>query len=409
MIDLRIAALSATCLLCFALPAVHSQAPSDTGEGSSQACVDLDEIVPGLYATSVQNQIYLIQGDDTVELNPGEAAYATADELSCLGRVPDIMDWPCGTAADRSRRRWPTYDVESLPGEGAVQEVINRFLDGRETIEPIPVWLNGEYHRNFAEVEIRLIEAAEYWYLPDRTNPILSAPRPATLLVSLYRSTRQSMPDFHTLGPLTEQLSSGQLPVLYLFNEDNVVPVSYFGPGVNLEALSEAWYGNHVRVTPVPLWERGDHHLLVYVTESEKFFDIPELEEIDDDRLEALVADLRENGFSKKPIFVTMMADSGMSVDQAERIRAAESIGIDPIPTVIFYFDRFEDYARCGYVGEILPDTEFIPISFAREEQFVAPEEPTPPPPPPTPTPTPTPTPPPPPSPPPPPPPTSPS
>ena len=52
---------------------------------------------------------------------------------------------------------------------------------------------------------------------------------------------------------------------------------------------------------------------------------------------------------SRKPILVTLFADSGtMAVDQPQRVRVAASMGIARIPTSLVFIEPDVVLARCG-------------------------------------------------------------
>jgi len=97
------------------------------------------------------------------------------------------------------------------------------------------------------------------------------------------------------------------------------------------------------------MWWQGDYHLTPTIEEFEKFFDIPPLEDINPDKRAAIEADLRENGFTRKSIIVSMFSESAsMAVDQPERIRVAASMGMTRIPTTFNFVEPDAILARCG-------------------------------------------------------------
>jgi len=99
------------------------------------------------------------------------------------------------------------------------------------------------------------------------------------------------------------------------------------------------------------MWYAGDRHFAASVEELELMFEIPALEDIEADRLAVLVVDLKANGFTKKPINVAVIAqNSTMVIDEADKVRAAQSIGMDSIPIVFFYYDEDTVKRRCGLV-----------------------------------------------------------
>jgi hypothetical protein len=338
---------------------------------ADEECVDLAGTPPGLYVTVDQSQVYLVQGDEIVELDPGEAAYANESGLSCLKVPPKLLDWPCGTAEALSLQKAATYPVEALPLTEGVFEVVRRYFEDKAVIGPPIEWLNGEYHRMFDAAEISELPTSAYWYLPGGSDPFASPKRPEAQLIALFWSTKQAVLDGHTIGPLQESASGGMVPVVFVFNEDNEVPVSFFGPNVTLKELIDAYFQRGIKVAEVPVWYAGDHHLVTATSELEQLFDIPDLGDIDPAQRELIAAELIAYGFTNKPLAVSILEDSGgRTLDQPERVRVAASLGIEAIPTVIFYYSGSSHLGRCG-----VPLPQVSPVSAASEAQQPTPVE----------------------------------
>lgn len=331
------------------LPLLITAALASSAIQAQDESSDTEAVVPGLYTTTDEGRTYLIQGDQTIEIAPGQAAFATEDGLELLERPPKFLDWPCTTQAAMSRK-FAVYDMEDLPDTNRIQEIIRRYFEIPEVIEPQPRWKDGEYHGRFSRNEFMQFSAPEYWYIPDGDRAMRSEKRPRSLFISLYVGINQVVVDSHALNLLREEFSDNDIPVTFIFNDSDTVPVSYFGPNVSLEELLKAYMERGIRVAQVPMWELGDHHLKPSIEEFEKYFDIPELDAISPERRSALQLDLGMNGFYRKPIFVSIFADSGeMSVDEAARIRVAASMGISNIPTVVTVIVPDDIYVqRCG-------------------------------------------------------------
>jgi hypothetical protein len=310
-------------LTCTSLTAVST---NTVAQQADEECVDLQGTPPGLYVTVDQSQVYLIQGDKIVELNPGEAAYASETDLTCLKVPPTLLEWPCGTAEALSRQKAPTYSIDELPVFEAALEVARRYFEESSVLSPPIEWLNGEYHRVFEAAEISGFTTSEYWYIPADSDPFANPKRPKSQLISLFWSTKQAVLDGYTFDRLREISTDGGIPVVFRFWEENEVPVSLFGPGVTLKELTDAFFGRGIKVAQVPVWYAGDHHLSVKVTEFERLFDIPDLDEINPGQIELLSAELEARGFSLKP----------------------QSLGFASIPTVIFYYSGTSHLEKCG-------------------------------------------------------------
>jgi hypothetical protein len=332
-------------------------------QDAAEECLDLEGTPPGLYVTVDQSQVYLVKGDEIVELDPGEAAYASESELRCISVPPALLEWPCGTAEALSRQKAPTYSVATLPVLDAPAEVARRYFEENSVIGPPIEWLNGDFHRTFDAGEIGSFSSEAYWYLPSGPDPFASPKRPRSQLVALFWSTRQAVLDRYTFDTLRESTPGGEIPVVFVFREDNEVPVSFFGTDVTLRELYDAFFNRGIKVAEVPVWYAGDHHLTVSISELEELFDIPALDEISPAQVALLSEDLEAWSFSKKPIAVSMLAESGgMTLDQPERVRVAASLGFESIPTVIFYYSGTSHLDKCG-----APLPRHSPVSGAAE------------------------------------------
>jgi hypothetical protein len=159
----------------------------------------------------------------------------------------------------------------------------------------------------------------------------------------------QAIVDSHVIDALRKDLGTDEIPVAFVFNDSNVVPISYFGANVSLEEASKAFNERGIKIAEVPMWWLGDYHLMPTIAEMEKFFTIPPLEDVSPEKQASLKADLEEHGFTRKPILVTLFSESDtMVVDQPERVRVAASMGITIIPTALIFIEPDMILARCG-------------------------------------------------------------
>jgi len=290
-----------------------------------------------------------MKDDKIIEMGPGEAGFANKEgKLHCVKRTPKFLDWPCSTQAAQSRK-FATYKMEELPADNPLKEVMRRYFEIPEVIEPVPYWIDGEYHGVFKIEDIIQFASPDYWYTPDSDRPFLDKKRPRSLQVSLYVGINQVIIDNHAIDALRKEGSTDEIPVMFVFNDSNVVPISYFGSNVSLEEVRKAFFERGIKVAEVPIWWLGDHHLTASVEEFELFFDIPALEEISADKQAKLKIDLETHGFTRKPIIVSVFSDSQvMAVDQPERVRMAASMGIKRIPTTFTFIEPDIHLARCG-------------------------------------------------------------
>jgi len=315
---------------------------------ASKGCVDIKGTPPGLYVTTDEGRTYLMKGDKMVEMAPGQAAFADKNKLTCINKVPEFLDWPCSSDA-ASARKFATYKFSDLdPNKDLVKQVVQRYFEIPEVIEPVPNWLEGEYHTKLDFDQIIGYVSPEYWYQPDKSVDIMNEKRPKTLLISLYVGTNQVVVDNYTVDALHKFYGKEKIPVIFVFNDSNVVPVSYFGANVSLEEISEAFNERHIKLAPVPWWPLGDYHFSPTAAEFEKFFDLPKLEDIDPKRREAVAAQLDTYGFSRKPIFVTMVQGGKMYLGDPERVRIAIDKKMPNLHTVINFIEQDSHLARCG-------------------------------------------------------------
>jgi hypothetical protein len=324
------------------------------------------EITPGLYATVNESEIYIIQGDEQIDLKVGETAFVGQDGMRQLDVVPAFLNWPCGDSGGQGQGQsglMPTYPLESLPAGNRVEEIVRRFFEGPEIPANSPAWLNGEAHGSFPADEISKFSTSAYWYESGMTTPKMDALRPNILLISLYPATQQVVVDQNHFQELRDLYGSKDIPVTFVFNEEYIVPVSYFGKNVTLQQVADAYFEKGITIADVPIWYAGDRQLTASPAELERLFDIPAIEDIDPDRLAALIADLQANGFTRKPINVSLMSQNDtMAVDDGEKVRAAQSIGMDSLPIVVFSYNeeshrklcrmRMPQFSMGGEVGE---------------------------------------------------------
>ncbi|MFC1690233.1 hypothetical protein ACFL07_11375 [Pseudomonadota bacterium] len=311
-------------------------------------CVELEGAPPGLYATTDEGRTFLIKDDKIVELGPGESGFADEGEVKCIKKPPAFLDWPCATQAAQSRM-FNTYTIDEIESSNQLKEIVQRYFDVPEILTPIPNWIDGEYNAVFNYNDLIQFSSPEYWYTPNPDIPLLSGKRPRSLQVSLFVGTNWVVIDNYMIEALRKELDTNEIPVTFVFNDTNTVPISYFGDNASIEEIAKAFNERGIKLAEVPMWWQGDYQLKASIEEFEKFFDIPALEEISTDKQAALKADLEAHGFTRKSIIVSLFAESNaMAVDQAERIRVAASIGIKNIPTTFNFIEEDVLVARCG-------------------------------------------------------------
>jgi len=331
-----------------ALPAMIAALLAGNAVAQNQECEEMEGTPPGLYTTTDEGKTFILKDDQIVELSAGESGFADESGAKCIKRVPKFLDWPCSTQAAQSRM-FDTYSLEDLKTDNKMKEIVDRYFKVPEVIAPIPNWIDGEFHGTFNYNDIIQFSSPDYWYFSNEDLPILSGKRPRSLLIALFVGTNEVIIDNNMIDALRRELGTDEIPVTFIFNDSNTVPVSYFGSNVSLEEVFKAFIERGIKVADVPMWWQGDYHLTPTIEEFEKFFDIPPLEEINPDKRAAMEADLKANGFTRKSIIVSMFSESNsMAVDQPERVRIAASLGITRIPTTFNFIEPDAILARCG-------------------------------------------------------------
>jgi hypothetical protein len=330
------------------LPSLIATLLTGNAVAQQDECEEMEGTPPGLYTTTDEGRTFLIKDEDIVEMGPGESGFADESGVKCITRTPKFLDWPCSTQAAQSRM-FNTYSITDIKSEDRMQEIVDRYFKVPEVIAPIPNWIDGEFHATFNYQDIIQFSSPEYWYFSDEKRPILSAKRPRSLLIALFVGTNQVVIDNNMIDALRRELGTDELPVTFVFNDSNTVPVSYFGSNISLEEAFKAFMERGIKIAEVPMWWQGDYHLTPTIEEFDKFFEIPPLEDIDPKKRAELEADLKAHGFSRKSIIVSMFSESAsMAVDQPDRVRVAASIGITRIPTTFNFIEPDTIFARCG-------------------------------------------------------------
>jgi hypothetical protein len=340
------ALLPALIASALATASVQAQIANKT-PAADEDCLEVQGTPPGLYATTDEGRTFLMKGDKMVELAPGEAAFADESKITCIKKVPEFLDWPCSSEA-ASSRKFATYKYEDLEPDNSIKQVVRRYFDIPEVIEPIPNWLEGEFHTRLDSQEIIAYSSPEYWYKPNPSVDFMHEKRPKTLLISLYVGVNRVVLDNYAVDALRQYYGKEKIPVDFVFNDSNVVPVSYFGSNVSLEEINKAFNERRIKLAEVPMWPLGDYHFSPSAEEFERLFDLPKLEDIDGLRREAISAQLETYGFSRKPVFVTMLEGGKVYVDDPDRVRVALSMGIDQLPSVVNFIESDSHLARCG-------------------------------------------------------------
>jgi hypothetical protein len=311
-------------------------------------CIEAADSGPGLYATARGGRTTLDRNGEVLAFDSNETVYVGETSVGCVNSTPGFLDWPCTSFAAQSRL-FSHYSLNDLATGEPLEEILQRYFTVPEVIAPAPDWIGNEFHGKFSYRDIVQYLNPDYWYIPSSSRPLLSRDRPRSLLVSLYLGLNKVVVDNNALGAMHMALATDDLPVTFVFNDSNTVPISWFGRDPTLADIAAAFWERGIKVAEVPMWWLGDYHMAPTIEEFERYFEIPALQDIDPQQRTALEANLMANGFARKPIFVSFLQESSrITVDQPERVRVAASMGYRRLPTVLNFYEPDYVLARCG-------------------------------------------------------------
>ena len=309
---------------------------------------DSEKVKPGLYTTVDEHSIYIIKGDEQVDVKTGETVFVSPDDVEFIQQAPAFLNWPCGTAFAGERGTLPGFPFDDLPTDNRLGEVVRRWFEDAQILDPQANFDNGEFNGRMSPEEIDPYVSDAYWYRSGPENAKLALQRPETLIIGLFRGTGQVVVDTNHLEELKRK-HGNSIPVVFQYQEENVVPISYFGADPKVQEVLDAWTQRGVRLAEVPMWYAGDRHLAMSADDLATLVKAPPLTEIDPARQAELRADLEANGFTSKPISLTMVSGSnGVIADEAERVRVAQSMGMGQVPVMFTYFNELSAAGHCG-------------------------------------------------------------
>lgn len=337
-----------------------------------------DPIKPGLYTTVDEDEIYLIQGGQQYDVKTGETVMITADGLEFVDKPPAFLAWPCGTGFAPDRGTLESFPASDLPPGDEIGSVAQMFFEEAKVIEGNPRWLNGESHMSLPSEQIEQFVSSANWYKPGPEDAKMASQRPDTLIISLFYGTGQVVVDPNHLAYLKELYGDEDIPVVFQYQEENVVPITYFGADPTPEMIMRAFKEQGIKPADVPMWYAGDKHMEVDPGALADLGGVPPASEMDPERLEELKQDIQKNGFSGKPITMAMTQGGDTPlIDEPERLRAAQELGIAAVPVMFSFYDSGSHAGQCGLappvaaagvLGTFTDDPEATPIDEAAGE-----------------------------------------
>lgn len=301
------------------------------GDGYPAESVIMHAVASGL---TIDKTVYLMTRADADRAEEFfNAAFLLSDSLP---------GWACGVGSGSTRggAYSPYYGVNDLPPRRTVAEVAQRYFDDFQVMEPLPDWYAGDFHMlAYTDELLELADDEERWYHAGDRQRIVDGNLQRAILVSLYGESRRIVLDISR-----EEIAAfrdrgvERLPVVFYFNKDFQRPLTDIRIDDDLAGIIDQFHDDGTELTPVPLIAGGDHHLEVPMDDFEDLFEIPAREEIDDARYAALVDELARDGFSRRPVVVTLYSEhDGRWLDDPARIRAAIDAGIEQAPVAVLY------------------------------------------------------------------------
>ncbi len=314
-----------------------------------------DQPAPGLYTTVDESEIYVITRDgQQTDVKTGESVRINADGLSFVTERPGFMNWPCGTGFAPNLGTLETYALDQLPASDRIAQVVDRYFIEQQVPSQSPRWLNGEAHTAIPAAEIDQFASNAFWYKSGPTTTKMESLRPDTLLIGLFYGTGQVLVDGNQFASLKEAYGEEPIPVVFQFQEENVVPISYFGDAASPEQIAKAFQESGIKPADVPMWYAGDYHTTATPGALADSLGVPPASELNAANQAKLQEDLRKNGFRQKPVTLALVSGSDeMIIDEGDRLRAAEALGIDQVPVMFSVYDQNLFSSQCGLAPAI--------------------------------------------------------
>ncbi|MEE4172963.1 MAG: hypothetical protein V2I57_01770 [Xanthomonadales bacterium] len=305
---------------------------------------------PGLYTSVDESEIYIIQPNgDQVDVRTGESVVVNQDGVTFIADRPQFLNWPCGTSFAGNRGTLPTFSLDSLPPEDRIGQVVDLYFSNQQVLEGSPRFENGEFHGAFPAGEIDQYVSNARWYTTGDALPGMSAKRPSTLLIGLFYGTGQVVVDTNHLEALKAEYGDDPIPTLFQYEEENVVPISWYGDNPTPEQILANFQSNGVKPADVPLWYAGDQHVALDPGALADLAGVPPLSEISPERQAQLREDIEQNGFAAKPVNLALVPGKDTFIaDEGDRLRVAASMGVTNVPVMFSVYDAGVIASQCG-------------------------------------------------------------
>lgn len=338
----------------FALAATLKRAPLAAlialALGAPAAAHAQDGPPPGLYTSVDESEIYIIQPNgDQIDVKTGESVRVDQDGVTFITDRPQFLNWPCGTGFAGNRGSLPKFSLDSLPPEDRIGQVTDLYFSNQQVLEGDPRWENGESHGAFPAAEIDQYVSNARWYTTGDAPPGMDAKRPDTLLIALFYGTGQVVVDTNHLDELKVIYGDDPIPTVFQYEEENVVPISWYGDNPTPEQILANFQANGVKPAEVPLWYAGDQHVEIGPGVLADLAGVPPLSEMSPERQAQVREDIEQNGFRAKPVNLALVPGQETFIaDEGERLRVAAAMGVLSVPVMFSVYDAGVIASQCG-------------------------------------------------------------
>jgi len=270
--------------------------------------------------------------------------YDTAESL-----LPVLPGWVC--QADTDRQRYTReVDLSRLEDDPSVRRIADLFIEADRRVVPFPDWTEGRVHMEASVRELIELAGDARWYVPGEDDGTAMTVPDRPVFVSVYKHSGEIVVD-RSVERLRRARERGEdrLPVVLVYNDALQRSFAGFDRDATVGELAERFYDEGIELTAVPEWRVGDHHLAATVAELREVVDIPEREDIPEQRWAALEEAIRANGMAvPQPLLLTLVRSGpGRAwIDDPATAAVAAELGVETLPVVLFYHRL--DRRACG-------------------------------------------------------------
>ncbi len=261
---------------------------------------------------------------------------------TAVALLPSLPGWAIQDESEGADRYIVVYEAGELGSRPTVAEVARRFFEENKRLGPLPEWFTGGFHVRVSIDELANLAKDAWWYQSGNLQPeSLSHASNRPIFVSLYQDNNEIILDSGMQRIQDAQRRGLQdLPVVFIFNDRRYRPISRYGEDVSVKEIVDDFFNVGRRLTPVPEWKVGDHHMLASVEELSRIVEALDRDDVDPERWAAITEEIRSAGFDR-PLLLSLFnsGDGRVWANEADRLAAAIEMGLDEIPVVFFYHD----------------------------------------------------------------------